>query len=444
MKFSLLSMFNRSPDAGGARSDEGQKMLASLDASTRAFQSEEARIRETPGALAVNTETRLTVPGRDGSRRVDLDASQVSTTAVLAAAPANRDESARFAQACLDRGVNQVIDLTWENDAVGDVAAKPTPWEHSCDELALRPVAGVPSMVPALGRFASEHLVELSARRGESSVHAHLTWTRAPLDAQAPLAASFLLALCRQIQAHGGLGGDTSVVFMDDHGGDLAAACAAANAVFRRCLREPLSFQEASDAVFDACKMLRGRRSRTLFEQRPDLLVSLQQFAQLLVHEGPSHPTRCHQWTKEEKALFSEPPDENVPQVIHKRPPIARKSLLRPPADPLASRQPERMAGPREACQVKRRVEVRTVELADIPAELPRLGDQEDLDTEERWGGKMIEMSKLLKQAPKGSELARNLMASLAGRRKALEDQDGMAAGFGPGSPDGSDIASSR
>ncbi|WP_431289230.1 hypothetical protein [Roseateles chitinivorans] len=263
-------------------------MLAKLDGCSRSFDRDCFQIGTHERSLQVNVDGLLDIQGAGKPGGRVLDASRVSSSSAVMAAPVGRMETAGFVEACVNHRVAHMIDLTGPNDGHAPAWSGATGWGESCGgarSVRCQPVVKPSASVdPGLGQEASSQLIRLEVKDGEDVASQQLTWTRMPRVTTQGLPQA-LLAAARKTMAHQ-LPQGATVAFMDGNGGNLAATFAAANAIFRSHERRPLTVGDVADEVVRACALLRSRRSPELFAGRPDLLKALAEFAQLLIRRG--------------------------------------------------------------------------------------------------------------------------------------------------------------
>lgn len=340
-----MKFFSRSSRADAAASQDapvdiadagsGAAMLQDLDRRTAMFGREVRFFEGTDHPLPVNVNGLITLrasPDQDG---VSLDASRVATGALLMAAPRDQAQAPDFVRACVEQRVSQVIDLTARNAVSGASGQPMSAWSKPRDEVAFQPAPkGDWNLQDTLGDDACEYRVMLRAGQGEDSAR-HIAWTRVP-RAEKAMSADTLLAACRLIAAHAPPDGG-SVAFVDSNGGDVAATFAAANAIYRSHVRQPLEEAHVRDTVVNACLLLRSRRSVALLDRRPDLLVSLEDFSRRLIREGAGEPSRLDPEDVAALAAFAAVP-ERTPDLVHGKPGSPARPVLR--SDKASSSRP--------------------------------------------------------------------------------------------------------
>lgn len=239
--------------------------------------------------MAVDLDGFMPTGGKGAKGRV-LNATQVSSSASLMAAPEHRSEAGDFVEACVNHQITHVIDLTDDNAVSGRLAKSMRPWGEELGgtqkSVHFRP-AEMSALARGLGSIATNRQVQLDLKESGTTRSQQLSWTRVGCQNGMPIDPKLLLAMCVQIRSRERMvptgPQDAKVAFMDGNGGDTAAAFAAANAMFRLNDRTPLSASDVDTEVIRTCANLRSMRSSDLFSTRPDILDSLRQFAQLMI-----------------------------------------------------------------------------------------------------------------------------------------------------------------
>ncbi len=296
---SIRAAFSRSAEAGPPQ--PGQDLLTQLDNQTQSCDRDQTVFGRGGDALAVNLDGLMQTGGKEVKGRV-LNATQVSNSASLMAAPEHRTEASDFIEACVNHQITYVIDLTEDNAVSGKLAGKMRPWGEELGgnqkSVHFRP-AEQSVLARGLGEMATHQQVQLDLQEAGVKRSQQLSWTRVPCGDGQPIDPQLLLAVCVQIRSRERMvptgPRDAKVAFMDGNGGDTAAAFSAANAMFRANDRKPLRESDADAEVIGTCAHLRLVRSTDLFSRRPDILDSLRQFAQLMIDGGTAMDKRFDQ-----------------------------------------------------------------------------------------------------------------------------------------------------
>ena len=302
----LRSLFRSAPTRtspatpqAAPRFQKGQLLLGRLDGEIDVTPRGRGALiggsRSRPLAVFTHTQAGAQAKGKD---RFSPDASWVGRGVMLMSPPAKEGQVVGFAQACVQGKVTQLIDLTAPEDQPKSCMDRSTPWEvgsgrrkwSACFRAAVAPIARHLKADPNhrvetdLGKGATERRIEVALTGPDGVRKQDLAWTRWPVHPGQVLQAPLLLKVCQQVAMHAPAE-DAAVAFQDASGGSIAAAFAAALAMYREHLVRPLTPRLLEDAVVQACGQLRANRSPALFAGRPDLLESLFKFGELLMNE---------------------------------------------------------------------------------------------------------------------------------------------------------------
>jgi hypothetical protein len=312
----IRTVFSPSAEAGTTQAGPqkpGQHLLDQLDAKTRSVHGEHTVFLTGRNPLAVNPDGLMRVGGKGANGR-ELDGTQVSKGASVMAAPQRRADANAFIEACVNHQITHVIDLAGDNVVSGRLSRKMHPWGEELGgqkRLHFRP-AELAVGASGLPDTATNRQVRLVLEEPGAERTQQLSWTRLDHEHGDWIDPKSLLAVCQQIRGHERMvptgPQDAKVAFMDDNGGDTAAAFAAAHAMFRLNDRTPLTASDVEAEVIRNCALLRSVRSSDLFSGRPDIMDSLKQFAQLMIEQGTTLPSRFNQ----EESLPRETPQRTV------------------------------------------------------------------------------------------------------------------------------------
>ncbi|HEY1395488.1 hypothetical protein [Roseateles sp.] len=295
----LRTAFSRSAEAEPPKA--GQDLLTRLDEKTRSFDRDQTVFGRGRDALAVDLDGLMDTGGKAGGGRV-LNATQVSRSASLMAAPQQRSDACDFIEACVNHQITHVIDLTEDNAVSGRLAMRMRAWGEelggSQKSVHFRP-AELSVGVRGMADTATNQQVQLDLKQSGVVRSRQLSWTRMACEDGKPIDPRLMLAVCVQIRGRERMvptgPQDAKVAFMDGNGGDTAAAFSAANAMFRLNDRAPLSASDIDAEVVRTCATLRSLRSTDLFSKRPDIMDGLRQFAQLMIDERTATGERFDQ-----------------------------------------------------------------------------------------------------------------------------------------------------
>ncbi|ANH66809.1 hypothetical protein [Mitsuaria sp. 7] len=297
LRAAISSLAETSPSQAGSPK-RGQDLLNQLDSKTRSFDRDQTVFGTGRDALAVNLDGLMRAGGM-GTKGRELDATHLSPSASVMAAPEHRSDATAFVEACVNHQITHVIDLTQENAVSGKREKAMRSWAEELGgnqrSVHFRP-AEMSAPAKGLGDTATHRQVQLDLKESGATRTQQLSWTRVESEGGEPIDPRRLLAVCQRIRAHEGMvptgPQDAKVAFMDGNGGDTAAAFAVANAMFRDNDRRELSASDVDAEVIRHCALLRSSRSSDLFTKRPDILDSLSQFAQLMIKERTATPER--------------------------------------------------------------------------------------------------------------------------------------------------------